>query len=57
MGGGAGPRGMLVDLVKVASHGDEDERRDGAAVRSGGGSDALGIGRRCSDPNEFCFHV
>ena len=57
MGGIAGPRGPQVELVKVAPHGDEDERRDCAAVRSGGGSDALGVGRRRTDPNEFCFRV
>ena len=57
MGVGAGPRGMPVELVKAAPHGDEDARRDGAAVRSGGGSDALGVGRRRADPNEFCFCV
>ena len=55
--GGADHRGLPVELVKAASHGDEDERRDGAAVRSGGGSDSLGVGRRRADPNEFCFRV
>lgn len=57
MGGGADPRGMPVELVKAAPHGDENERRDGAAVCSGGGSDSLGVSRRSPDPNEFCFRV
>ena len=57
MGGGAGPRGMPVDLVKAAPHGDEDERRYGAAVRSGSGSNAISVDRRRTDPNEFCFRV
>ena len=57
MSGSADPRGLPVKLVETAPHGDEDERRDGSTVRSGGGSDALDVGWRRTDPNEFCFRV
>ena len=57
MSGGGDPRGLPVKLVETAPHGDEDERRDGATVRSGGGSDALGVGWRRTDTDEFCFRV